>query len=111
VLRDVKDPESLVHSLSASEARGMIADGSIAAGMIPKIEGCIQTLEEGVKKIHIIDGRLRHALLLEIYTTSGVGTELVRDRTLAQIGSTGGDAAGAGAAGATAGSPVAAAGR
>jgi acetylglutamate kinase len=102
VLRDVNDPESLVHSLSASEARGMIADGSIAAGMIPKIEGCIQTLEEGVKKIHIIDGRLRHALLLEIYTTSGVGTELVRDRVLAQVGS---------AAGAAAGSPVAAAGR
>ena len=50
--------------------------------MIPKIEGCLQTLEEGVKKIHIIDGRLRHSLLLEIYTTSGVGTELVRDESL-----------------------------
>jgi acetylglutamate kinase len=47
--------------------------------MIPKIEGCLTTLEQGVKKIHIIDGRLRHSLLLEIYTTSGVGTELVRD--------------------------------
>ena len=47
--------------------------------MIPKIEGCLDTLEQGVKKIHIIDGRLRHSLLLEIYTTSGVGTELVRD--------------------------------
>jgi len=56
----------------------MIADGSIAAGMIPKIEGCLETLEEGVRKIHIIDGRLRHSLLLEIYTTSGVGTEIVR---------------------------------
>ncbi|MFM8709101.1 MAG: acetylglutamate kinase, partial [Planctomycetia bacterium] len=43
------------------------------------IEGCLTTLEQGVKKIHIIDGRLRHSLLLEIYTTSGVGTELVRD--------------------------------
>jgi len=79
VLRDVHDPESLVHSLSATEARRMIADGSIAAGMIPKIEGCLDTLAQGVRKIHIIDGRLRHALLLEIYTTSGVGTELVRD--------------------------------
>jgi acetylglutamate kinase len=47
--------------------------------MIPKIEGCLETLDQGVKKIHIIDGRLRHSLLLEIYTTSGVGTELVRD--------------------------------
>jgi acetylglutamate kinase len=47
--------------------------------MIPKIEGCLETLDRGVRKIHIIDGRLRHSLLLEIYTTSGVGTELVRD--------------------------------
>jgi len=83
VLRDINDPESLVHSLTASEARRLIADGTIAAGMIPKIEGCLETLEQGVKKIHIIDGRLRHSLLLEIYTTSGVGTELVRDDSLA----------------------------
>jgi acetylglutamate kinase len=83
VLRDVNDPESLMHSLTTAEARRLIADGTIAAGMIPKIEGCLQTLEQGVKKIHIIDGRLRHSLLLEIYTTSGVGTELVRDPALA----------------------------
>jgi len=83
VLLDVNDPESLVHSLSATDARRLIADGTIAAGMIPKIEGCLETLQQGVKKIHIIDGRLRHSLLLEIYTTSGVGTELVRDSALA----------------------------
>ncbi len=83
VLLDVNDPESLVHSLSATEARRLIADGTIAAGMIPKIEGCLETLQQGVKKIHIIDGRLRHSLLLEIYTTSGVGTELIRDSVLA----------------------------
>jgi acetylglutamate kinase len=79
VLRDVSDPESLIHSLTAAEARKLIADGTIAAGMIPKIEGCLETLAQGVGKIHIIDGRHRHSLLLEIYTTSGVGTELVRD--------------------------------
>ena len=79
VLRDMNDPESLIHSLSASEARRLIADGTIAGGMIPKIEGCLETLARGVGKIHIIDGRLRHSLLLEIYTTSGVGTEIVRD--------------------------------
>jgi acetylglutamate kinase len=79
VLRDVNDPESLIHSLTATEARRLIQDGTISSGMIPKIEGCLTTLEQGVKKIHIIDGRLRHSLLLEIYTTSGVGTELVRD--------------------------------
>ncbi len=83
VLLDVNDPESLVHSLTAAEARRLIADGTISAGMIPKIEGCLETLEQGVKKIHIIDGRLRHSLLLEIYTTSGVGTELVRDDAMA----------------------------
>jgi acetylglutamate kinase len=79
VLRDVNDPESLIPHITAAEARTMIADGTIAGGMIPKIEGCLDTLAQGVKKIHIIDGRMRHALLLEIYTTSGVGTELVRD--------------------------------
>jgi len=79
VLRDVNDPESLIHSLTATEARRLISDGTISAGMIPKIDGCLTTLEQGVKKIHIIDGRLRHSLLLEIYTTSGVGTELIRD--------------------------------
>jgi acetylglutamate kinase len=83
VLRDVNDPESLIHSLTAAEARRLIADGTIAGGMIPKIEGCLDTLEQGVRKIHIIDGRLRHSLLLEIYTTSGVGTELTRDDALA----------------------------
>jgi acetylglutamate kinase len=82
VLLDINDPESLVHSLSASEARRLIANGTISAGMIPKIEGCLDTLEQGVKKIHIIDGRLRHSLLLEIYTTSGVGTELIRDDSI-----------------------------
>ncbi len=83
VLRDVNDPESLITHITATEARQMIADGTIAGGMIPKIEGCLDTLAQGVKKIHIIDGRLRHSLLLEIYTTSGVGTELVRDESLA----------------------------
>ena len=79
VLRDMQDPESLIHSLSAAEARRLISDGTIAGGMIPKIEGCLDTLARGAGKIHIIDGRLRHSLLLEIYTTSGVGTEIVRD--------------------------------
>jgi acetylglutamate kinase len=73
------DPESLIHSLTASEARPLIADGSIESGMIPKVEGCLETLERGVGKIHIIDGRLRHSLLLEIYTNRGVGTELVAE--------------------------------
>lgn len=71
------DPESLIHSLTADRARELIADGSIESGMIPKVEACLETLSKGVRKIHIIDGRLRHSLLLEIYTNRGVGTELV----------------------------------
>ncbi len=73
------DPESLVHSLSVEDARTMIASGQIENGMIPKVEACLETLARGVGKVHIIDGRLRHSLLLEIYTNRGVGTEIARD--------------------------------
>ena len=79
VRKDKNDPDSLIHSLTADEARRLIADGSIESGMIPKVEACLETLSKGVRKIHIIDGRLRHSLLLEIYTNRGVGTELVAE--------------------------------
>lgn len=71
------DADSLVHSLTVQDAREMIASGAIDTGMIPKVQACLETLEKGVRKIHIIDGRLRHSLLLEVYTSSGVGTEIV----------------------------------
>jgi acetylglutamate kinase len=80
VRRDKNDPNSIIHSLTDREARELIRTGVIDAGMIPKVEACLDTLERGVRKVHIIDGRLRHSLLLEIYTTSGVGTELVKER-------------------------------
>jgi acetylglutamate kinase len=76
VRRDKSDPDTIIHSLSATEARQLIQQGVIDAGMIPKVEACLETLGRGVRKIHIIDGRLRHSLLLEIFTTSGVGTEI-----------------------------------
>jgi acetylglutamate kinase len=76
VRRDKNDPDTIIHSLTADEARQLIADGIIDSGMIPKVEACLQTLDRGVRKVHIIDGRLRHSLLLEIFTTSGVGTEI-----------------------------------
>jgi acetylglutamate kinase len=79
VRRDKDDPESLIHSLSAKEAQRLIDDGSIEAGMIPKVQACLETLSKGVRKIHIIDGRLRHSLLLEIYTNRGVGTEIIAE--------------------------------
>ena len=77
VLTDKDDPDSLIKSLDANQARDMINSGQIAAGMIPKVESCLETLEKGVSKIHIIDGRVRHSLLLEIYTSSGVGTQII----------------------------------
>ena len=69
---------TLVEELTTTDARELIADGTIAAGMIPKIECCIAALAGGVKQAHVIDGRVRHALLLEVLTNRGVGTEVVR---------------------------------
>jgi acetylglutamate kinase len=77
VRRDKNDPHSLIHSLTAKEARRLIAERAIEAGMIPKVEACLETLRNGVRKIHIIDGRIRHSLMLEIYTNKGIGTEIV----------------------------------
>jgi acetylglutamate kinase len=77
VRRDKNDPASLINSLTAEEARGLIASGAVDEGMIPKVEACLATLDRGVRKIHIIDGRLQHSLLLEIYTTTGVGTQII----------------------------------
>lgn len=76
VRRDKDDPATIIHTLSAAQARELIEGGIIDAGMIPKVEACLETLGRGVRKVHIIDGRLRHSLLLEIFTTSGVGTEI-----------------------------------
>lgn len=79
VRRDRNDPESLIHSLKADQARDLIASGVIDSGMIPKVQACLEILDRGVRKVHIIDGRLRHSLLLEVYTSRGVGTEISRD--------------------------------
>jgi acetylglutamate kinase len=64
--------------LNVKEANRLIEDGTVAAGMIPKVQACLETLERGVHKVHIIDGRLRHSLLLEVYTSKGVGTQLTK---------------------------------
>jgi acetylglutamate kinase len=79
VLLDKDNPESLIHSLNESEARKLIERGLIDSGMIPKVEACLETLHRGVRKVHVIDGRVRHSLLLEIYTTKGIGTQIVKD--------------------------------
>jgi acetylglutamate kinase len=76
ILRDRTDERSLVSSLDAAGCQELIARGVIDAGMIPKVEACLDGLRGGVRKTHMIDGRLRHSLLLEIYTDRGVGTEI-----------------------------------
>lgn len=77
VRTDKNDPDTLVHSLTPAAARELIKSGRIDSGMVPKVEACLETLERGVGKVHIVDGRIRHSLLLEIYTNKGIGTELV----------------------------------
>ena len=75
----VKDRKGdLLGTLTEKQARKMIQDGVVGAGMIPKVECCIEALKGGVGKTHIIDGRVKHAVLLEIFTKEGVGTEVVR---------------------------------
>jgi acetylglutamate kinase len=78
VLKDVKDPASLIASLKASEVPKLKKQGVIDKGMLPKMEACLTALQAGVGKVHIVDGRVHHALLLEIFTDSGIGTEIIR---------------------------------
>jgi len=78
VRRDKNDPATVIRSLTVADAQKLIDDKVVDAGMIPKLQACMEPLEKGVRKIHIIDGRDRHSLLLEVYTSRGVGTEIVR---------------------------------
>jgi acetylglutamate kinase len=76
--RDVDDPGSLIRQATADEIDELIADGAIAGGMIPKIESCTHAVRHGVRNAHILDGRIAHVLLLEIFTDQGIGTMLSR---------------------------------
>jgi acetylglutamate kinase len=78
VLTDVNDPDSRVSSLTEEQTGQMINDGVITSGMMPKVDACIAALDGGAKKAHIIDGRIPHSLLLEIYTDKGIGTQIVK---------------------------------
>jgi acetylglutamate kinase len=78
IYRDYQDKTSFISSLSLEEAQQMIAQGSIGGGMIPKVETCIKALQGGTGKTHIIDGRQPHSILLEIFTSQGIGTQVVK---------------------------------
>ena len=76
ILMKENDPSSLIEKLRLSEARDLLDKGIVKGGMRPKIECCIRSLAQGVKAAHIIDGRTPHALLLEVFTDTGIGTML-----------------------------------
>lgn len=79
VLRDVDDESTLIAAMTVAEAKELMASGCIASGMVPKIHACLEAVESGVDRAHIIDGRLPHALLMEVFTNRGIGTMIVPD--------------------------------
>ena len=79
VYKDKDDPSSLISELHVDEAEKLISDGYVGGGMIPKLKNCIDAIEEGVKRVHILDGRIPHSLLLEIFTNKGIGTAILRE--------------------------------
>ena len=78
IMRNADDPNSFLSSLNFQEAKKLIKDNVIQEGMIPKVEACVRAIKGGVNKAHIIDARIPHALLLEIFTDSGIGTEVIK---------------------------------
>ena len=80
VYKDKDDPDTLISELSVDEARDLIGDGYIGGGMLPKLNNCIDAIEQGVSRVHILDGRIAHCLLLEIFTNKGIGTAIIGDK-------------------------------
>ena len=79
VYKDYNDKSSLISELSTTEARQLLAGGTIGGGMLPKLNNCIDAIEHGVSRVHILDGRIPHCLLLEIFTNKGVGTAILSE--------------------------------
>ena len=77
VYKDPQDPSTLISELEVSEAKELIGSGYIGGGMLPKLQNCIDAIESGVSRVHILDGRIPHCLLLEIFTNKGIGTALL----------------------------------
>ena len=77
--RDINDKTSFISRLTASQAEGLLQEGLIGGGMLPKLENCISAIRDGVKRVHILDGRIAHCLLLEIFTNQGIGTAIITD--------------------------------
>ena len=80
VYKDYNDPSTLISELTVSEAKELIEDGFIGGGMLPKLNNCIDAIDNGVSRVHILDGRIAHCLLLEIFTNKGIGTAILDDK-------------------------------
>ena len=79
LLRDPKDEETLIHVVRTCEVPGLVADGTISGGMIPKMECCVDAIAGGVERVHILDGRIPHSILIELLSDQGIGTMLKRE--------------------------------
>ncbi len=77
VYKNPEDPNTLISELTVSEAKKLISDGYIRGGMLPKLNNCIEAIENGVSRVHILDGRIPHCVLLEIFTNKGIGTAIL----------------------------------
>ena len=80
VYKDPSDKNTLISELTVSDARELIGNGNIGGGMLPKLNNCIDAIDNGVSRVHILDGRIAHCLLLEIFTNKGIGTAILGDK-------------------------------
>ncbi len=82
--KDINDKASFISRLTASEADRLIQEGFIGGGMLPKLNNCTSAIRNGVNRVHILDGRIPHCLLLEIFTNEGIGTAIIQDEDVQQ---------------------------
>jgi acetylglutamate kinase len=80
VYKDKDDPNTLISEMTVDEARNLIGEGYIGGGMLPKLTNCIDAIEQGVNRVHILDGRIAHCLLLEFFTNKGIGTAIIGNK-------------------------------
>ena len=79
VYRDPADPSSLISEMTVPEAQDFLKSGNVGGGMLPKLQNCIDAIQSGVSRVHILDGRIEHSLLLEFFTNKGIGTAIIGD--------------------------------
>ena len=82
VYKDKDDPDTLISEITVDDAKALIGDGYIGGGMLPKLTNCIDAIEQGVNRVHILDGRIAHCLLLEFFTNKGIGTAIINNKDM-----------------------------